>query len=206
MTTKQESNKIPKRFRNLKRSFMDNITLRNDHSFNSFPKGLKFHGQEQEEQVILIIRSHWIVYVPQLLLAILVFVLPWILGLISSAIFQSTAIFISLLATSILIGASILVSAIIKWYYNVDMITDQRVVDLDFPNVMAHTMSEAQLERIEDVTQKQLGLLGSVFDVGTVYIQTAGSSQNIEFTNIPRPRDVQEILSDLLESKDKGEI
>jgi len=206
MTTKQESNKIPKKFRNLKRSFMENITLKNDHSFKSFPKGLKFHGQEQEEQVILIIRSHWIVYVPQILLAILVLVLPWVLGAIAPAIFKSVVIFLSLLITSLLTGGSILVSAIVKWYYNVDMITDQRVVDLDFPNIMAHTMSETQLEHIEDVTQKQLGLLGSIFDVGTVYIQTAGSNQNIEFTNIPRPRDVQEILSDLLESKDKGEI
>ncbi len=206
MTTKQESNKIPKKFRNLKRSFMENITLKNDHSFKSFPKGLKFHGQEQEEQVILIIRSHWIVYVPQILLAILVLVLPWVLGAIAPAIFKSVVIFLSLLITSLLTGASILVSAIVKWYYNVDMITDQRVVDLDFPNIMAHTMSETQLEHIEDVTQKQLGLLGSIFDVGTVYVQTAGSNQNIEFTNIPRPRDVQEILSDLLESKESGEI
>ncbi|HAM96681.1 TPA: hypothetical protein DCP76_02690, partial [Patescibacteria group bacterium] len=204
MTNTQESNKVPKKFRNLKRSFMKNITLRNDHSFKSFPKGLRFHGQEQEEQVILIIRSHWIIYVPQILLAILVLVFPWLLGAIVPAIFESVVIFISLLITSFLIGISILVSAIVKWYYNVDMITDQRVVDLDFPNVMAHTMSETQLEHIEDITQKQLGLLGSIFDVGTVYVQTAGSAQNIEFTNVPRPRDVQEILSDLLESKEKG--
>jgi len=206
MTTKQESNKIPKKFRNFKKSFMENITLKNDHSFKSFPKGLKFHGQEQEEQVILVIRSHWIVYLPQVLLAILVLILPWILAAISADIFKSAVIFLALLITSLLIAASILVSTIIKWYYNVDMITDQRVVDLDFPNVMAHTMTEAQLEHIEDVTQKQLGLLGSIFDVGTVYVQTAGSNQNIEFTNIPRPRDVQEILSDLLESKESGEI
>lgn len=206
MTTKEKSNKMPKKFRNLKRSFMENITIKNDHSFKSFPRGLKFHGQEQEEQVILVIRSHWIIYLPQILLTILILLLPWILGVIAPIVFKSIAIFLSLLVTSLLTGVSILVSAITKWYYNVDMITDQRVVDLDFPNVMAHTMSEAQLEHIEDVTQKQLGLLGSIFDVGTVYIQTAGSNQNIEFSNIPRPRDVQEILSDLLESKEQGEI
>lgn len=206
MTTKEKTNKIPKKFRNLKRSFMDNIVLRNDHSFKSFPKGLSFHGKEQSEEIVLVIRSHWIIYLPQALLSILVLALPWILGAISSGIFKSTAIFLSLLITSLLIAGSILVSAILKWYYNVDMITDQRVVDLDFPNIMAHTMSETQLEHIEDVTQKQLGLLGSIFDVGTVYVQTAGSNQNIEFSNIPRPRDVQEILSDLLESKEQGEI
>jgi hypothetical protein len=206
MTTTKETNKIPKKFRNLKRSFMDNIAIKNDHSFKSFPKGLNFHGKEQDEQVILIIRSHWIVYVPQVFVSILVLVLPWILAAISLDIFKSTAIFISLLITSLLLGGSILISTLLKWYYNVDMITDQRVVDLDFPNIMAHTMSEAQLEHIEDVTQKQLGVIGSLFDVGTVYVQTAGTAQNIEFQNIPRPRDVQEILVDLLESKEKGEI
>ena len=71
---------------------------------------------------------------------------------------------------------------------------------------MAHSMSEAQLEKIEDVTHKQLGILGSFFDVGSVYIQTAGTAQNIEFTNVPRPRDIQDILIDMLESKQKGEI
>lgn len=206
MTTTQESNNIPKKFRNLKKSFLESIILRNDHSFKSFPKGMSFHGKERDEAVILVIRSHWIVYVPQILIALLVLVLPWVLGAIFSDIFKSTIIFLALLITSLLIGGSILVSTLLKWYYNVDMITDQRVVDLDFPNIMAHTMSEARLENIEDITQKQLGLLGSVFDVGTVYVQTAGTSQNIEFQNIPRPRDVQEILVDLLESKEKGEI
>ena len=71
---------------------------------------------------------------------------------------------------------------------------------------MNHSMAEAQLERIEDVTHKQLGVIGSVFDVGSVYIQTAGAQNEIEFSNVPRPRDIQDILFDLLELKQKGEI
>lgn len=204
-TSTQNSN-IPKRFRNLKRSFVENIALHNDHSFRSFPKGLKFHGKEQEEEVVLVIRSHWIIYLPQILLILLVLALPWIAVGISSTILHNVPIFLSLLMTAFLVALSIAVSSILKWYYNVSIITDQRVIDLDFPNIMAYSMSEAQLEKIEDVTHKQLGILGSFFDVGSVYIQTAGTAQNIEFTNIPRPRDVQDILIDMLESKQKGEI
>ena len=204
-TSTQNSN-VPKRFRNLKRSFVENIALHNDHSFKSFPKGLNFHGKEQGEEVVLVIRSHWIIYLPQMLLILLVLALPWIIVGISSTILHNVTIFLSLLITAFLIALSIAVSSILKWYYNVNIITDQRVIDLDFPNIMAHSMSEAQLEKIEDVTHKQLGILGSFFDVGSVYIQTAGTAQNIEFTNIPRPRDVQDILIDMLESKQKGEI
>ena len=201
-----KDNNIPKKFRNLKRSFVENIALHNDHSFKSFPKGLNFHGKEQGEEVVLVIRSHWIIYLPQMLLILLVLALPWIAVGISSTILHNVTIFLSLLITAFLIALSIAVSSILKWYYNVSIITDQRVIDLDFPNIMAHSMSEAQLEKIEDVTHKQLGILGSFFDVGSVYIQTAGTAQNIEFTNVPRPRDIQDILIDMLESKQKGEI
>lgn len=199
-------NKIPKKFRNIKKSFIDNISKGNNHSFMSFPKGLSFHGKEQGEEVILIIRSHWIVYLPQAVCTLLVWILPWILGAIAPSLLNNVAIFISIILTAFVIGVSILIDVIVKWYYNVSIITDQRVIDLDYPNIMSHSMTEAQLEKIEDVTQKQVGAMGSLFDFGTVYVQTAGTSQNIEFQNIPRPRDVQDILVDLLESKQKGEI
>lgn len=206
MAKKESLNKIPKKFRGIKRSFMDNISVNNSSSFMSFPKGLSFHGKEQGEEIILIIRPHWIVYLPQAVGAVLILILPWILVAIIPSLMQSFAIFVSLLLTALVIGISVLMDAILKWYYNVSIITDQRVMDLDFPNIMSHSMTEAQLEKIEDVTHKQIGAFGSVFDFGTVYVQTAGTSQNIEFQNIPRPRDVQDILVDLLESKQKGEI
>jgi hypothetical protein len=201
-----KNNNIPKKFKDLKRSFVKNIALNNDHSFKSFPENLSFHGKEKDEEVVLVVRAHWIVYLPQMLVTLLVLALPWVIAALTNSVFKNIPIFIALLITSFLIALSIVVSAILRWYYNVSIITDQRVIDLDFPNIMSHTMSEAQLEKIEDVTHKQIGLLGSFFDVGSVYIQTAGTAQNIEFTNIPRPRDVQDILIDMLESKQKGEI
>jgi membrane protein YdbS with pleckstrin-like domain len=67
-------------------------------------------------------------------------------------------------------------------------------------------MSEIQLDKIQDVTDKQIGAMGSFFDIGSVFVQTAGSNQDVEFQNIPRPRDVHDILSDLLEMQEKGEL
>lgn len=206
MAMKEDKNKIPVKFRNIKKSFMDTISLNNDHSFMSFPKELNFHGKEKGEQVVLIIRSHWIVTVPYFFLTILVFILPFILVSLLPTFFTNTALLISLVITSLLVSLGIIVSTFVKWFYTVHIITDQRVVDLDFTSIMNHSVAEAQLERIEDVTHKQLGIVGSVFDVGSVYIQTAGSQNEIEFSNVPRPRDIQDILFDLLELKQKGEI
>ena len=203
---KEDKNKIPAKFRNLKKSFMGTISLNNDYSFMSFPKELNFHGKEKGEQVVLIIRSHWIVTVPYFFLAALVLSLPFILVLLIPTFSSSIALLISLIITSLLVSLGIMVSTFVKWFYTVHIITDQRVVDLDFTSIMNHSMAEAQLEKIEDVTHKQLGVIGSIFDVGTVYIQTAGAQNEIEFSNVPRPRDIQDILIDLLELKQKGEI
>ena len=206
MAMKEDKNKIPVKFRNVKKSFMKTIALNNDHSFMSFPKELNFHGKEKGEQVVLIVRSHWIVTVPYLFLAILIFVLPFVLASLMPTFFSSIALLISLIITSLLVSLGIMVSTFVKWFYTVHIITDQRVVDLDFTSIMSHSMAEAQLEKIEDVTHKQLGVVGSIFDVGSVYIQTAGAQNEIEFSNVPRPREIHDILFDLLELKQKGEI
>ena len=206
MAMKEDKNKIPVKFRNVKKSIMKTIALNNDHSFMSFPKELNFHGKEKGEQVVLIIRSHWIVTVPYLFLAILIFVLPFVLASLMPTFFSSIALLISLIITSLLVSLGIMVSTFVKWFYTVHIITDQRVVDLDFTSIMSHSMAEAQLEKIEDVTHKQLGVVGSIFDVGSVYIQTAGAQNEIEFSNVPRPREIHDILFDLLELKQKGEI
>ncbi len=206
MAKKENPNQIPKKFRKLNKSFLDHIQMGNNSSFMSFPRGLTFLGKEKEENVILIVRSHWIMYVPHLFLALLSLTLPFLFRLVIPELTENLSLFIVFFIFSGLLFLTVLVFAIVKWYFNVNIITDQRVIDLDFTSVLSHTSSEARLERIEDVTHKQIGLIGSVFDVGTVYIQTAGAKSEIEFNNIPRPREVQDILYDLLESKQKGEI
>ncbi|MHC1716628.1 MAG: PH domain-containing protein [Candidatus Dojkabacteria bacterium] len=206
MAKKENPNQIPKKFRKLKKSFLDHIQERNSNFFMSFPKGLTFAGKEQEENVVLIVRTHWIMYLPHLCLSLLSFLLPFLFKLVIPELSENPSLFLVFFLISFMVFLSVIIFAIIKWYFNVNIITDQRVIDLDFTSVLSHTSSEARLERIEDVTHKQIGVIGSVFDVGTVYIQTAGANAEIEFNNIPRPREVQDILYDLLESKQKGEI
>ena len=172
----------------------------------AFPKGLTFHGKEKNENVVLIVRTHWIVYLPYVAIALLLLSFPFLLKLVIFELETNATVMVALFFSCLSLSMSVLVYAFVKWFYNVNIITDQRVIDLDFTTLVSHTMSEARLEKIEDVTHKQLGVLGSLFDIGTVYVQTAGSTAEIEFDNIPRPRDVQDILYDLLESKEKGEI
>lgn len=179
-------------------------------SFCAFPQNVSFAGMEVNENVILMVRRHPASFYVQYLMIIVFLLLPFIflfglngLGLegtsIGSLVISSFIIFW-------LLAFTIAVDTFLKWFYSVNIVTDQRIVDVDFHNVLFHKVSEAQLEKIEDVTHNVDGILGSLFDYGSVYIQTAGTRNEIEFEQIPRPRDVQDVLSDLIELKQRGEI
>lgn len=206
--------KVPKKILAANKSFVQRIADSFDKSpvtsFVAFPQQTSFDGQDKDENIVLIIRQHLAVYIPQILLVIALIVIAVIfnvaianLDIVASsriAITSGTTIFF------ILVIMTVIFYTFIKWFYTVNIITDERIVDLDFNNILAHEYSEAQLEKIEDVTHKVNGFLGLIFDFGTVVIQTAGSQPEFEFDNVPRPRDVQDTLLDLLEMKQKGQI
>jgi len=206
MAKRENPNQIPKKFRKLDQSFLEHLQERNNSFFNSFPKGLTFHGKEKDENIILVVRSHWIVYVPFISAAFLIILFPLLFGFMMSGLTNNIVLFLALFISCLTIALTIIIYGFVRWFYNVNIITDQRIIDLDFTSVVSHSLAEARLEKIEDITHKQPGVIGSLFDVGTVYFQTAGATPEIEFNNIPRPRDVQDILYDLLESKKRRKI
>jgi hypothetical protein len=206
MAKREKPNKIPKKFRKLDKPFLQTLEKGNSNVFRSFPKGITFHGREKDEDIVLIVRSHWIMYFPFLLVALVVISLPLIFQMMSSTFTDSIVLFLALFFSCLTISLTIAIYAFVRWFYGVNIVTDKRILDLDFTSVVSHSLAEARLRKIEDITHKQNGVLGSIFDIGTVYFQTAGATPEIEFDNIPRPRDVQKIVYQLLESKKKGEI
>jgi membrane protein YdbS with pleckstrin-like domain len=206
MAKREKPNQIPKKFRKFRKSFLDPLQKRNNSFFNSFPRDLTFQGKEKDENVVLVVRSHWIVYLPFLFVAIVILLLPLVFEIVLSSFSENMVLFLALFVSCLTVSLTIIMYSFVRWFYDVNIITDRRVIDLDFTSVVSHSFSEARLTRIEDVTHKQKGIIGSIFDIGTVYFQTAGATARIEFDSIPRPRDVQNIMYNLLESKKRGEI
>lgn len=216
--TKTSSNSsvssVPSKFSKGKRSFVDRIAHGAGDvgvsSFGAFPKDVTFSGKEDDEDVVLIVRRSFAAFIPQYALILALLLSPVglfiLLGALDFTSGSAVAIGIGGAITLFLIAVTVAFDTFLKWYFSVNIITDQRIIDVDFVNVMYHRFSETQLEKIEDVTHEVTGILGSLFDFGSVYLQTAASVPEFQFENIPRPRDVQDTLLDLLEMKQKGTI
>ena len=97
----------------------------------------------------------------------------------------------------------------IFWYFNVYILTNERVVDIDFRGILHKETSFAKLGQIQDVSPKVIGFFGTFFHFGNVFIQTAAERPEFEFHNVERPEIVaQEILEQVRaeEAEKPGEI
>ncbi len=197
---------IPKKFRKLNKTFVNHLKYRKGGVFVPFPRNTSFLGKEDSENIVLILRRHWQFLIPTIVSVFLLLILPLVVSLLIPTESSNDIFLFSFSLLCILLSVSVSLFAYIKWFYNVNIITDKRVVDIDFYSLFFHKMTEARLDKIEDITFKQVGVLSNVLDVGTIYIQTAGAKSEIAFEGIYKPKEVQDILSDLLESKKEGKI
>ncbi len=167
------------------------------HSFCLNPD-VRFDSQQLNEEIILVLRAHPFSQISWIFNAVVLLLVLGLLNFILPLFFTSSEIIFTNLF-GVLIILSYVFFNFIHWFFNVGIITNKRVVDIDFENLLYKEVTEAQLNRVEDTTSKSGGFFESFFNYGDLFIQTAGTHENIEFLNIPNPSDAIRIIQDLME-------
>ena len=164
------------------------------------PSGVHFENQESGEKIILLLRAHIVTLVPSafliLLLSSVPFFVPFILDIIRVHVFSvfdpRQLILITIFWYLFVFGFSFY--KFIFWYFNVYLITNERVIDIDFRGILHKETSYAKLNQIQDISPKIIGFFGTFFHYGNIYIQTAAERPEFEFHNVENPNQVaQEI-------------
>ncbi|HBB64697.1 MAG: hypothetical protein UR47_C0002G0076 [candidate division WS6 bacterium GW2011_GWB1_33_6] len=208
----RKKKRIPNKFSKVDKSFVNRLLLEESHgplsSYSIFPKKVDFYGKDPGEEIVLIARTHWIYFVPNIFLTILILIVPFFFLALSDQIelLGSKTIYIGMVIAGMVLALNVAITTILKWYYTVNIVTDQRIVVIRMENAFYHSYAEAQLEKIEDVTHTNIGIIGNFFDAGDVHIDTAGHGVDFHLKMLPRPRELQDVINDLLEIKQKGDI
>lgn len=84
------------------------------------------------------------------------------------------------------------------WYFDLSIVTNERIVDIDFPNILRKEVSATTLARVEDVTMRRGGFIRVLFNYGDIFIQTAGTELEFEFLSVPNPEQVVRIINELM--------
>lgn len=166
-------------------------------AFCYYPENINFETKESKEKVVLLLRQHPITNIKWVLIAMLMILAPLVLGVFPilsflPSDFQFIAVLIWYLVTT-----AFVIQSFLTWFFNVYIVTDERIVDIDFYNLVYKEVSDANIEKIQDVTYKMGGVVRTLFNYGDVLIQTASEVPNFEFLAVPKPDKVAKILQDL---------
>ncbi len=162
---------------------------------------LTFETQSDREKVILLLRAHFVTNFPWIFISLIFVVLPPLLQVWGFFDYLQNELSISSVAiNNFLLLWYLFILAygfqnFLLWYFNVYLLTSQRVVDMDFYQLLYRRISSADLDKIEDVTVSIGGVSQSVFNYGDIHIQTAGENVEFEFSNVPSPTDVQKSIA-----------
>ncbi len=174
------------------------------------PDGIRFETQEPGETIVLLLRKHWLTNLSWLLIAVLIIIIPLFLfpAIIVGGvnIGQVPKNFISLLIFGwyLMVFSFILVNFLL-WYFTVSIVASERIVDIDFINLLNKKFAETRIARVEDVTMRTGGFIRSFFDYGDVFVQTAAKEAVFQFEAVPHPDQVVRIINQLIGKEEEGE-
>jgi len=174
--------------------------------FSSFlvnPKVFTFEEKDDHEEILLVLRPHWFTNLSWILITIFMLFAPLTLTFVPllttfAPNYRFVAIVFWYLITFIFAFEKFL-----SWYFNVYIVTDKRVVDIDFDNLIVKKFSEADIHKIQDVTSRVIGLFPTLFNYGLVLIQTAAEIPEITFENVPNPEKIIKVLQELREENEQ---
>jgi hypothetical protein len=165
-----------------------------------------FPGQQDDEEIMLVVREHWMVFflrfVAWLLFAAILPLIDWAVahyapGLKLAPYVDWLNLFRTLYLMFLMLGLLIIW---VIYYLNVQIVTNLRVVDIVQHSLLSHVVSELHLSRVEDVTAEVNGLFGTFLDYGNVYVQTAGERERFTFARVPNPAAIEKLILDLYEN------
>ena len=170
-------------------------------------KGYDFKDKKRGEDIILVIRKHWLIFIFKFM--------PIIIGVIFliAGHFFAIQYLKEVLGTN---GKNILffmesIMAMILWmitfifwvdyYFDVWIITTSRIVDIEQIGLFRRNVSELECSKIQDVTTEIHGILPTILNYGVVYVQTAGKKTRFVFKEVSNPSLIRELIIKLQKVK-----
>jgi membrane protein YdbS with pleckstrin-like domain len=175
-------------------------------AFVARPVRLKFETQERKEKIILLLRRHWVTNLTWIFQVIFLIFVSFLIPFLPFVSFLPGAYLLILQLVWYLFTFAYGFEKFLGWFFAVNIITDERIIDIDFHNILYKDISETKIDQIQDISVKVGGFARSLFDFGNVSIQTAGAKPEIFFEAVPNPEQVSRVLNELKLEEEQEKI
>ena len=174
------------------------------------PTGISFENKEEDEKILLLLRRHIITNFFWILTTIILLLIPIFFAFLNYySITPFSFINLPIRFTSFfavlyyLIVITFALINFISWYFNACLVTDKRIIDINFSELVYKNVSTTKFDLLQDASYNQTGVLRSLFNYGDVLLQTAGEHENFDIQAVPHPDRVVHLVENLLGRKGK---
>lgn len=175
-------------------------------SFSYLPDKARFINEDPEEEVILLLRKHPITNTSWILLAFMMIIAPSFIGVLTPVGLLPWDYQFVLGLVWYLITSAYILEQFLSWFFHVNIITDERIIEVDFVNLVYREITDANIDKIEDVTVEVGGVFRTFFNYGNIVIQTAADVPKITFEAVPEPDKVTRVLRELRVEEEQEKI
>ena len=182
-------------------------------SFVVTPPKTRFESQDDDEKIVVLGRRHFITNLKWLTIACFAIFVPMFWGEFPmiKALDVNTSFILSIVWYSALLFY--VIQNFVLWFYNVYIVTNERLVDVDFFGLLYKNINVTQIGKLEDVNYSQRGLFAGFFNFGDVVVQTSSEQRSDDrseksaftFDHIANPDLVVKIISELMEVENDRE-
>lgn len=175
-------------------------------SIEIIPEDVAFETQDVDEKVYVKSRPHPIVNVGWItnttvfgLLPIIYFyfrdLLPKEFDLVN---YVRLDVAIILIVSYYLILTTSALISFLDWYFDIYLLTNYRIIKIQFDPLKKYRIGEARLENIEDIRESVVGIIPQLFNYGDLEIRTAAQTERFYFKSVPNPGWFRNAISDLV--------
>lgn len=170
------------------------------------PRDIRFETQEKKEKIVLLLRRHPVTNLPWMVLVVVIALVPSLLFRFLTLGFLPTNFIFILTLCWYLFTFAFAFERFLLWYFDVNLITDERVVDIDFPTLINREISSTKIDHIQEVNIKTGGFIRSLFNYGDVLMQTAGAIPEVHFEAVPDPGQVADIINQAILEEEQEKL
>lgn len=166
---------------------------------------------KEPEQIVLVARKHlfglFVLYFQAMVgvvaaLALIVFLVPSVFKDNKTMAYGIGSVAVLVI---LVIVALVLIVATIVYRKSQLVVTTKNLTQVNQIGLFNRKISQLGLEDIEDVSAEKKGVFASIFNFGTVYVETAGEQANFHFDFCPNPDKIAHQISIVEQQAGHGE-
>lgn len=170
------------------------------------PKVLTFSEQDEDEVIYLAVRPHLISNLSWIGLSILMLIVPLFFSYLNFLDFLPPSYHFSVIFFWYLITFIFSFEKFLSWYFDFYLITNKRIVDISFNNLLNKHFAQTDISMIQDVSSSIKGIMGTFFNFGDLLIQTASEINQINFEKAPNPQKIIKLIKELQELEKSSQL